>query len=211
MDGPQPPRRLTPNSCACDSPWLSLVPERARSRPFCPRVGISLHHPNLSPSALNLPVLIRLNPSQPTLLPSFETKSRSLSLALSLLVRLSDRPYRSEASRIHHRLHLPEQASTSAPASLLLSLSHTSWAAPIARCAPRSETRPTNLSTDLVGSERLRLLESSPERQPSQYHLPSSNLLRSTRPLPALQSSATIRFPPTRASTRTTWRLRSLT
>eukprot|EP00964_Phaeocystis_antarctica_P145456 scaffold111525_cov31-Phaeocystis_antarctica.AAC.1 len=76
MDGPQPPRRLTPNSCACDSPWLSLVPERARSRPFCPRVEISLHHPNLSPSALNLPVLIRLNPSQPTLLPSFETKSR---------------------------------------------------------------------------------------------------------------------------------------
>merc|ERR1740130_1436650 len=55
MDGPQPPRQLTPSNCACDSPWLLLAPERVRSHPFCPRVGISLHHLSLSPSKCEAP------------------------------------------------------------------------------------------------------------------------------------------------------------
>jgi len=210
MDGPQPPRQHTPINCACDSPWLSLVPERVRPRQFYLRVGTNPLHPNLSLSRSSLPSLTSISPSPLTWLPNSATESHSLSerLSLSRRVRLSDPLSLSEASRNHPQLHLRGPASISALAFLLLSLSHISWAAPIARCAPKSEQRPTYPSTGLVGSEHLLLLERSPEHQPFRYHLPSSSLLRSIRPLPALQSSATIHFPPTRASTRTTWRLR---
>ena len=147
------------------------------------KVGTSLHHPSLSPSTLSLPSLTRLSPSSLTLLSSSEIKSRSpfdsplrLRLALSRRVRTSDRPSRSEASRIRPRFHLPEQASISAPAFLLLSLSHTLWAAPIARCVPTSEQRLTNPSIDLGGSERLRPVELRPLEL-----IPSANRCRVVR------------------------------
>jgi len=212
-DGHQPPRQLTPINCACGSPWLLLVPERVRPHQFYPRVGTNLLHPSLSLPMSSLPSLTSLTPSLKTLLPNSVTRSHNLfeRLTLNRLVRLIDLLFPSEASRTHPQLHLPGPASTSVPAFLRLSLSRTSWAAPIAGCAPTLGKRPTSPSTSLEDSERLRLLEHRPEHQPSQCHLPSSNLLRSIRPLPALQSSATIHFPPTRASTRMTWRLRWLT